>query len=621
MTALQKPVYQARRRLWLNRWLWALGWTFTGAAGLFAVLVLVQRAFSPFREGGLVLGAAAIGLAALSVLVALFWMWATRESLDVAAARLDDAAGLKERLSTGLYCASLSGSSDPFAQAVVADARRVAASVTPSLHLPIRFPRSGNYAGVGLVAALLILWVFPTLDLVGAQQQKRQEEQKSDAVQRTEAQVRPVIQQTLEKIRDQNPALKDDLDALAPLQTAAQPQTPLDVRRDALKKIEQLGEKLESKRNSAELAKVDEFKRMLRRLAAEEKSNSAVGQLAQSLAKGDFKSAQAAIAALQKELSRTPATPQEQQQAEDLKKQLKQLSEKIDQIAANDRKLEEKLRDAGLSQEELKKALENLKKEDFQAVAKQLADKGLSQEQVNKAMQEIQKRCQACSSASKLASKLGSAGKAGGGQGAAQQGQSDLSGLSEAGEQLSQMEAMDQQLKELDSALAELDSAKNQLGGACKACNGTGQCNGKACGACNGTGMCQGGQGMGQGRQGMGRGSGMGQNPGQGEGGVAPSQETAFNLRNERTPVKTGQGSIVSQQFVDGEQFKGEVSKEFREAAMSAQRQVTDAVAREEIPRQYQGSVKEYFTRSTRGLQGDQTPAGQSPPAESADKK
>ncbi len=68
MNALQKPVYQARRRLWLNRWLWALGWTFTGAAGLFAVLVLVQRAFSPFREGGLALGAVAAGLAAMSVL-------------------------------------------------------------------------------------------------------------------------------------------------------------------------------------------------------------------------------------------------------------------------------------------------------------------------------------------------------------------------------------------------------------------------------------------------------------------------------------------------------------------------------------------------------------------------
>jgi hypothetical protein len=266
----------------------------------------------------------------------------------------------------------------------------------------------------------------------------------------------------------------------------------------------------------------------------------------------------------------------------------------------------------------LKKALENLKKEDMQAVAKQLAEKGLSQEQVNKAMQEVQKRCQACSSASKLASKLGSAGKAGGGQGAAQQGQSDLSGLSEAGEQLSQMEAMDQQLKELDSALSQLDSAKSQLGGACKACNGTGQCNGKPCGACQGTGM---GQGMGQGRQGMGKGSGMGENPGQGEGGVAPSQQTAFNLKNERTPVKTGQGSIVSQQFVDGEQFKGEVSKEFREAAMSAQRQVTDAVAREEIPRQYQGSVKEYFTRSTRGLQGGQAPAESSPPANANEKK
>ena len=113
----------------------------------------------------------------------------------------------------------------------------------------------------------------------------------------------------------------------------------------------------------------------------------------------------------------------------------------------------------------------------------------------------------------------------------------------------------------------------------------------------------------------------MGENPGQGEGNIAPSQQTGFNLVNERTPVKTGKGSIVSQQFIDGEQYKGEVSEAFREAAISAQRKVTDAVTREEIPRQYQGSVKEYFTRSTRGLQGGQPPADQTPPTKTTEKK
>ncbi len=616
MTELQKPVRQACRRLWFNRYLRVLGWSLAGAAGLFAVLVLAQRLLGLFEEPAFALCISAACLSGLAFLAALVWMWATRESLDVAAARLDEAAGLKERLSTGLYCASQGESSDPFAQAVVADARRLAASVTPGLYLPVRFPRSGNYAGVSVLAALLVLWLVPALDLSGAQEQKKQERQRNEAVERAQAQVRPILQQTLQKISEKNPDLQADLEGLEPLQNAQLQQSPLDVRRDALKKVEQIGEKLQSKRDSAELAKVDEFKKMMRRLAAEKQSNSAVGQLAESLAKGDFKSAQAAVAALQKQLSKTPATPQEQQQADELKKQLQQLSDKIEQLAANDRKVQEKLRDSGLDKEELKKALENLKNKDYDAVAKQLADKGLSQEQVNKVMQEVQKRCQACSSASQLASKLGSAAKSGGGKAGAQSGQSDLSGLSEAGDQLSQLESMEQELKELESAMSQLDAAKGQLGGACKMCNGTGQCNGKPCPGCQGSGMCQ---GMGQGRQGMGRGSGMGADPGQGEGNIAPSQVTDFRLQNERTPVKTGKGSIVSQQFVDGEQFKGEVSEAFREAAISAQREVTDAVNREEIPRQYQSSVREYFTRSTRGIPGGAAPADQNPPEKAND--
>lgn len=603
MTELQKPVRQARRRLWLNRWLRALGWMLTVCAGSFTVLVLVQRLVVPFSEPELVFTISAGALVAAAVLAALIWLWATREGLSVAAAQLDKAAGLKERLSSGLYCASLGESADPFAQAVVADARRVARSVTPSLHLPIRLPRSANYAGLGLLVALAVLWLFPNLDLAGAQQTQKQQRQQNEAVQRTEAQVRPIMQQTLEKIREQSPALKNDLEGLEPFQNA-QLSSPLDVRRDALKKIEQLSEKLQSKRDSAELAKVDEFKKMLRRLATEQKSTSAVGQLAESLAKADFKAAQAAISALQKELSKTPATPQEQRQAEELKKQLELLAEKVNQIAANDRKLEEKLRDSGLNADELRKALEKLKKGDLESVAKQLADKGLSKDQVSKAMQEIQKRCQACNMASQLASKLGSAAKSGGSPGSAQQSQSELAGLSEAGQQLSQIESMEQELKQIDSALSQADAARAQLGGACKVCNGTGQVDGRPCSACQGSGMSQGRQG------GMGRG-GMGPNPGLGEGGVAPLQQTDIKRVAERTPVKTRQGSIVSQQFVDGEQFKGEVSESFREAAISAQRQATDAVAREEVPRQYQGSVKQYFTRSVRGLQDGQAPAGE----------
>ena len=70
MTELQKPVRQARRRLWFNRWLAALGWTLTGSAGLFTVLVLVQRLWGPLAEPAWVLMLAAAALAGTAVLAA-----------------------------------------------------------------------------------------------------------------------------------------------------------------------------------------------------------------------------------------------------------------------------------------------------------------------------------------------------------------------------------------------------------------------------------------------------------------------------------------------------------------------------------------------------------------------
>jgi hypothetical protein len=355
------------------------------------------------------------------------------------------------------------------------------------------------------------------------------------------------------------------------------------VRRQAFKKVEKISEQLDKKRTSSDLAKVAEFKKMMRRLAAKAKSKSAVGQLSQALAKGDFKSAQAAIAAIKKQLAQKPKTEQEKQRAEALKKQLEQLSGQLNQIAQNDRKLRDKLREAGLDKKELEKALENLKNKDFEAVAKQLADKGLSPDQVKKAMQQMKKRCQASSAASKLASNLGMGAQAAGAQGAdGAAGDGSLAGLSAAGQQLSEMEGLEQELQQLNAAMSDLDGARDQLGQVCQACNGTGMVNGGSCGACQG--------------------SGMGINPGRGQGGFAPEQQAPFKTVARRTAIKTRQGSIISQRFVDGEQYKGEVSKEFVEAVISAERDATDAIAREQIPRLYHSSVQKYFTRSHREL-------------------
>jgi hypothetical protein len=83
---------------------------------------------------------------------------------------------------------------------------------------------------------------------------------------------------------------------------------------------------------------------------------------------------------------------------------------------------------------------------------------------------------------------------------------------------------------------------------------------------------------------------------GRGRGGAAPEQETAVDFKVERGKVETTKGAIIGQFLVDGEQVKGDVTPEFAEVVTAAERDASDAVNRDRIPRQYQEAVKEYFS-------------------------
>ena len=69
-------------------------------------------------------------------------------------------------------------------------------------------------------------------------------------------------------------------------------------------------------------------------------------------------------------------------------------------------------------------------------------------------------------------------------------------------------------------------------------------------------------------------------------------------------------GQIIGQMLIDAPQIKGEAAAEAREAVNSAVRDATDAVERNEIPRQYERVLKEYFERLA-GLIGEKTDAGE----------
>jgi hypothetical protein len=510
-----------------------------------------------------------LGLLPAVLLVSAVWAYLTRDDLTTSAACLDVAAGLKERISTGLYCETLG---DPFARAVVHDASRVGGRLSVRQHLPVRFPESGNYAGIMVLAALLVLWLFPVIDLGNQQAVAEEEKEEKKLVERTRAEVEPVLKKEVAQLQQKYPEMKKELEKIAAMPDA-NTLKPEDVRNDPIKKINQLNKQLNQKKQAIDLAKIEEFKKLAARIRADNQE-SPVGKLAQSLSKGDFKAAQEALAQIKADLKKAPKTEEEKRRAEELKKELDNLSKKLGDLAAANKSSERELAKAGLSADQIKKALEHLKKEDIEKVKAQLKKQGLSDKEISRIAQQLKKNCAACKMASKLASKLGAgaAGAAGGGQ----MSQSGEGGFTDASDQLSEMESLEQQLNQLASMSADLNSLKGQLG------QGLGQGQGQ-------------GPGQGQGRGGMGA-------QGQGQGGIAPEEETKFAMKREKSPVNTLAGEIISTKYVRGEQFSGEVSEEFVEAVLSAERRVGDAIAREQIPRAYHNSIKDYFDRTRKGL-------------------
>ena len=120
---------------------------------------------------------------------------------------------------------------------------------------------------------------------------------------------------------------------------------------------------------------------------------------------------------------------------------------------------------------------------------------------------------------------------------------------------------------------------------------------------------------------------------GQGRGGQAKMEQTDVAFKTERGKVHTGKGAIVGQFLVDGEQVKGEAKTNLVEVVSAAEREASDRINRDRIPRQYHKAVKAYFSNIQRSVKGkkpldaegsdgksDKPPASERPKPTSDDK-
>ena len=148
MTQLERHIRTTQHRLWFNRWLHDVCLCGSIAGAAFTVAVVIQRLYE-FRVPVSWVG---IGLVGAMLVGSTVWTMTRRESAELAAAKLDEAAGLRERLSSGRYCM---GVDDPFAQAVVADAERISGSLSVRSHIRLRSPRPLGFAIIAMVLACM----------------------------------------------------------------------------------------------------------------------------------------------------------------------------------------------------------------------------------------------------------------------------------------------------------------------------------------------------------------------------------------------------------------------------------------------------------------------------------
>lgn len=564
MTQLERQIRTAQYRLWVNRWLYGVSWFVAVAAGIFGLVVLIQRLYDlpmPLHWIGMGLATGAIGGATA-------WMVARREDATFAAVTLDEAAGLRERLSSGQYCA---GAADPFARAVVADAERASGSLSARQHIHLRMPQAFGWSAASIILAALMFLVSPGLlrssEATEADEQIAQLEQTKVAVKRKMDAVR--------KMAEANPALQDLKEELGVRDVVAggKLQRPADIRHEAIKKIDKLADAVKQKRKSSKYEATKEMRKMLRGIKVPQSANAPTQKLTKALAKGDFKTAKEEIKALREQLA-TLKSEEDRELVTKISKQLDDIAKQLEKLA-KDEKLAEKLQQAGIKKEDLERLLQNLKKEDLDQLKKQLEEKGMSQQQIDKLVKQLQRRQQAGSMAKKLAQAMKQGCQC---SNPGQMGEA-LAGLSVAADQLSDLELLEQEMSQLDSALADLQNTRDGLDRPCPFCKGRG------CGRC----------------QGNKPGAGMGR-LGQGRGGLAPEEQTPVGFKTERGKVHTGKGAIIGQFLFDGEQVKGDVTSNFTDVVLAAEHDASDRINRNRIPRQYHKAVKTYFSTVQRSI-------------------
>lgn len=550
MDQLHKQVARARRRLILEQFLARLVWCLLGAFTLAAVAVAAPRVFV---IDGLPANwdlACLLGGLGCAVVAATAWTFVSNRSPLDAAIEIDRRFDLRERVASSLSLSPEDQTSDA-GRAVVNDAVRAVQRIDVDEKFRVRV---GRWAWWPLVPAAIVFVLVAFVD-------NRQASSSIDpnATAKNEQQTKTALESLRKKMEEQRAKLEKE--------------KGLEAADDVFKQIEkgtrELSEKQKLDKTKAHVALNDLAKQLEERRQQlggkdalkeqfQKMKNLGAGpaeKAAQAMKEGDWKKALEEVEKLAKDLKegKMDAAAKEQ-----LAKQLEQMKQKLEAAAQAHQQ----------AMDDLKKQIEQQKKQGNLAKAGELQQK----------LDQLQKQKPQIDKLQKLAQQMGQIQ-----QGLKQgDGQKAANAMAQMAKQLDQMQQDMNQMEMIDAAMAEIEMAKDAMG--CKFCNGEG------CENCMGN-LANMGMNNLKNKDGM-PGRGMGQGKGIGD---RPEERTATNLRDTQVRGNPRKGAATFGGLVDGPNIKGDVAQSIKEEMATLSAEPADPLTSERLPNSRREHAEQYF--------------------------
>ncbi|MEC9374233.1 MAG: hypothetical protein VYC34_10335, partial [Planctomycetota bacterium] len=268
---------------------------------------------------------------------------------------VDDRAQTREVLSTAVCVADRA---DAWSRAAVEHARAASRRIVLRDAFPARAPRRWP---APLIAAAIYgaIWPLPQGDVMGLLAKAQAEEQQQQELVEAKAQVEAIeseIEKALSQIEDGD--LREELEGAE----TPEPRNAEDVRRQAMKRLTSLKDRLEEMNRGAKNEQLEAMRRQMEKLR--QPGPGPLNEMVQSLQQGDFQSARENLEKLMEQMQNGDLS---EEQKSRLEAQMKELAQQLEKIAEDRKSLEDELQKNGLDPElaadpeALKEALEQMK--------------------------------------------------------------------------------------------------------------------------------------------------------------------------------------------------------------------------------------------------------------------